>query len=204
MKRFINLVITNMANVIKPMIILAMVTIVLQVGLYSFNLVTREDYKENVNTMEMADEEDVICYRTVEFITEKEEIIFYLLMLIIVVTGISVTANKQREKDEKISVLRMLPVKRATLFWSNALANILSVVGIYIVNVGCVGLCYLIYGMLVHDKFMEAGIDRIDGSDLWGMIWYLCTFIVAALVMTGVHSKRVYSIKTKKRGGQNE
>ena len=72
MKRFINLVITNMANVIKPMIILAMVTIVLQVGLYSFNLVTREDYKENVNTMEMADEEDVICYRTVEFITEKE------------------------------------------------------------------------------------------------------------------------------------
>ena len=53
-----------------------MVTIVLQVGLYSFNLVTREDYKENVNTMEMADEEDVICYRTVEFITEKEEIIF--------------------------------------------------------------------------------------------------------------------------------
>ncbi|MBQ3061357.1 MAG: hypothetical protein IJD02_02840 [Lachnospiraceae bacterium] len=204
MKRFLNLVITNMANSLKPMIILAVITIVVQVGLYSFNLVTREDYKEIKDAMETADEEDVICYRTVEFITDKEEMMFYILMIIIGVSGISLTGNKQREKDGKISVLRMLPAKRATLFWSNALANMLAVVGIYIVNIGCVGLCCLIYGMLVHEKFMEAGIDRIDGSDLWGMIWYLFTFIVSALVMTCVHSKRVYSINAKKRGGQNE
>mgnify|MGYP003467948481 CR=1 FL=1 len=91
MKRFLNLVITNMANVLMPIIILSLITVIIQVGIYSFNLVTREDYKENVNVMEDADNQEVICKRPVEFITETEEVLFYTLMLITVVAGVFLT-----------------------------------------------------------------------------------------------------------------
>lgn len=204
MKRFINLITVNMANLIKPMIILAVITIVVQVSLYSFNLVTREDYTGNENIMDLADEEETICFKTVEFITETEEILVYTLMLITVMAGIVFTGVNQREKEGKMSVLRMLPEKRITLFAANAIANIFAVVGIYVVNIGCVGVCYLIYSMLVHEKFREAGIDRIDGSSVWGMSWFLIMFVITALVMTVVYSKQAYAYKFKKRGDNNE
>lgn len=204
MKRFLNLVITNMANVLMPIIILSLITVIIQVGIYSFNLVTREDYKENVNVMEDADNQEVICKRPVEFITETEEVLFYTLMLITVVAGVFLTGFRIREKNEILSVFRMLPVKRITLFCVSAASNILSVLGIYLVNLTSVALCYIIYNGLVHIKFREAKLDRIDGLAVGEMIMFLIIFTVPAVVMTIVYYKKAYSIKGKKRGDKNE
>ena len=204
MKRFFNLVITNMANVIKPMIILAVITVVVQVFIYNFNLVTGENYKKNSYEMDLEDQEDVICASPVEFMTEENELIYYAIMLITINVGVGLIGHKIREKDEKISVFRMLPVKRSTLFFANLVAKLIPAVGIYIINLACVAIFYLIYMAQVPYKFREGKIDRIDGTDIGLMLWYLFVCIAVAVIAAVIHSKKAYAIRGKKRGGNDE
>lgn len=197
MKRFLNLVITNMANSLKPMIILAVITIVVQVGLYSFSLFARDDYKENELWMEDIEEEDIICENPVEFLDETYCKLFNVVTIVSVVVSIMLVKSNSREKDNKISIIRLLPVKRSTLFRAKAVSNGILVVGCYFINIACIGISYILYNAILHEKFRAARIRVIDDTNLMIMLIEVIVLIIWVLIQAAGYTKKAYSIYSK-------
>lgn len=194
MKRFFNLVITNMVNAIKPIIILAVITVAVQVLLYSFSLFAREDYKDNTNLMIMAEEENIICEKPINFMDESYVRLFIFVTNITVIVSIMLVKNNSREKDAKTSILRLLPVKRSILFRAKATANTILIAGIYIINVACLGISYMVYNTVVHEKFREARIERVDDFYAVIMLVELIVCVIGAIILSAIDSKKAYSI----------
>lgn len=194
MKRFFNLVITNMANAIKPMIILAVVTMVIQVGLYSFSLFARDDYKENEKYIGFIEEESYICEKPIKFIDETYCRLFNTITIITVVVSIMLVGSNSREKDEKISVIRMLPVKRSTLFKAKAVSNGILVIGCYFINISCLGISYILYKIIVIKKLRAARLVIIDDSNMINMLVEIIALIICVLIQAAKYSKKTYSI----------
>lgn len=194
MKRFFNLVITNMANALKPIIILAVITVAVQVILYSFSLFAREDYKDNTNLMIMAEEENIICEKPINFMDESYVRLFIFVTNITVIVSIMLVKNNSREKDAKLSMLRLLPVKRSILFRAKATANTILIVGIYIINVACLGISYMVYNTVVHEKFREARIERVDDFFTVIMLVELIVCVISAIILSAIDSKKAYSV----------
>lgn len=196
MKRFFKLVITNLANVLKPILILALVTMIVQVGMYNFRLATREDYKLNENLFRDADSIDVICEIPVEFMAESDITLFGALMLISIVVSVMLVALRGREKDNKISILRVLPASRGYLFRAKATANSICIVFIYIINLACVGISYLVFETLIPYKFRELGLYRLTESAIYSIINILVACILCGIIIASDYCKKNYTINS--------
>lgn len=194
MKRFFNLVITNMANAIKPMIILAVITIVVQVGLYSFSLLARDDYKENEQHKHFVEAENYMCENPVEFLDETYCKLFNIITIITVVVSIMLVESNSREKDERISVIRLLPVKRSILFRAKVVSNGILVLGCYLINIACFGISYILYKIIVHEKLRAARLVIIDDTNLMIMLIEVIVLIICVLIQVAKYSKKAYSI----------
>ena len=194
MKRFFNLVITNMANAIKPMIILAIITIVVQVGLYSFSLFARDDYKENEQHKHFVEDETYMCEKPVEFLDETYCKLFNIITIITVVVSIMLVESNSRDKDERISVIRLLPVKRSILFRAKAISNGILVIGCYLINIACLGISYILYKIIVREKLRAARLVMIDDRNLMIMLIEVIALIICVLIQATKYSKKAYSI----------
>ena len=198
MGKFWEIFVVNFRKSIKPIMFLACVTVVVQLVVYGFTL--RDNYGYHYYEMATVSSENTFCTYSIPFMSDKSMECWNNIGLASLIIGISLIIFFGREKDNSISILRNLPVRRSTLWFAKFAQVSLSILLIYLANYCAMYLQYLFYEETVHEKFRAVFAFAWDNKQLRTFFIEMAVFMVAAVIITILYYKKNYSIKVSKGG----
>ena len=202
MEKFVNILVVNFRKIILPIIILAVGTVAVQMVVYGFTL--RDNYGYEYYEMVDPTMDTVIAQYPIPFMSDKSMECWNNIGLASLIIAIALIIFLGKEKDNSISILRNLPVRRSTLWIAKFIQVSTSILLIYLANYCAMYLQYLYYEKTVHEKFRELFTFAWDNNQLRTFFIELAVFMVVAVIITILYYVKNYSVKTGKGGTQNE
>ncbi len=203
MKKFADVIIMDFRKILLPIMLLACITVAVQIGVYTFALMGSEAYEEYIELGENVYGTDVFCTNPVSFIGEGRVERWNVVGLISLIIGIMLTLFCGKETEQNISIIRNLPVNRFVLWLAKFVQVMLSLLLVYCANYTAMFLQYVIYKKMVIEKFRALFVFEWNNSVLETFFMELGVLAVFAIVISVIYSVKNYSIKTKKNGGRS-
>ena len=192
-----DLLLINFRKSIVPIIILASITVVIQVGMYNLML-TYDDAFESIDTW------TYVCTDAVEFLNDDSVMRFNVTGLVSVVACIMIICFCGKEKEEHRLVIKNLPVKRIVLFLAKFIQVALSIAFIYCVNYAAMFLDYLFYKIRVEEEFRDVFVFYIYNDVAKTFLVELGILLFVALIISFFYALKNYRIKKGgKKNGKN-
>ena len=198
MKRFIDLLIMNFRKSVLPIIILVIVTVLVQVGLYNL-MFSYDDRYENYRVHQGS----TVAYALpVEFLDDNEVNRWNVVGFISLTAGIFLVSFCSREKEENYMVLRNLPVRRCLLWMAKFTQLTLCLVLVYLANYAALFLQYLIYTLKVKEEYRELFVFWWNNKTCSTFFSELIILIAIALLISVIYSNKHYKISKIRKGGK--
>lgn len=201
MKQFMNVMLMNFRKILLPIMILACLTVVVQVVVYTLGLTQNDAYAAYAGLGYEAYRGSVICTEPVCFMTDLQTDRWNTVGLVSLIIAILFTVFIGKDSEQNISIIRNLPVKRVVLWLAKLVAVVLPLALVYCANYTAMFAQYLIYQNKVIDKFREVFVFYWNNGMTRTFFIELGVLIVIAVVISVFYSVKNYSIKNAKKGG---
>lgn len=202
MKQFMNVMLMNFRKILLPIIILACVTVVVQVGMYNIFLGQDAAYAVYTAWGDEAGNNDVVCTEPVYFMGNEQVNSWNIVGLASLIIAIMLTIFVGKDNEQNIDIIRNLPVKRGVLWLAKLVSVVLPLVFVYCTNYAAMFLNYQIYKAKVIEKFRALFVFYWNNEMVETFLLELLVVIVIALIISVIYSVKYYRIKTSKKGGK--
>lgn len=198
MKKFLDLLVMNFRKCVLPMIILAVITVVVQVSMYNVALSHDDAYKNYELRKGMASGYAM----PVEFLDNDRVDRWNVAGLVSLTAGVLLVCFCGKEKVEHHMVIRNLPVRRSVLWLAKFIQLGLSLALVYLANYAALFIQYIIYQSKVEEEYRALFAFWWNNKVCSTFFGELIALIVLALIISVIYSIKHYSIRRIKEGGK--
>lgn len=204
MREFFDVLSINFKKIILPIIVLACGTVVLQMIVYGVTL--RDNYGYRFYEFVDPVEDSVICEVPIPFMSVKSIECWDNICLASLMVAVALIIIFGMVKDNSVSILRNLPVRRSTLWIAKFTQVSLTILFVLSTNYCSMYLQYLYYENTIHEKFRTLFAFGWGNGMLSDFVFKLVFYMFVATIITIVHCVKNYSVKVTKlrKGGYRD